>query len=264
MMKLQMANGDDGQLGDSGGGIGPIGGYRSVHDLVLGRLRDAILNGDLAPDTRLKLRDLAAQLGVSPIPVQEALYVLELEALVVRHPRRGVVVSSLTPDGVTSAYQMLGATTGLCARHAAGRLTPDDVAALRAMAAEMEALRAAGDHAALVHANRRFHERICAAYPNQWAHDTLRRLWNYAYRVERQYPRSDERLQRGEREHRAIVAALAARDAEAAGRLVQEHADAAGAALVGQMRAAASDRGDDAVRPRQEQAGEEHGNSRQQ
>ena len=74
------------------------------------------------------------------------------------------------------------------------------------------------------------------------------------------------RLRRGEHEHRAIVAALAARNAEAAERLVQEHADAAGAALVGQMRAAAAERRDegrdDAVRRRQEQAGDGNGNSR--
>jgi DNA-binding GntR family transcriptional regulator len=238
-LQLHMANDDDG----SAAGVRPIGGYRSVHDLVLGRLRDAILNGDLAPDTRLKLRDLAAQLGVSPVPVQEALYVLELEGLVVRQPRRGVVVSELTPESVTSAYEMLGATTGLSARHAAARLTPGGVADLRRLIDEMEGLRAAGDRPALVHANRRFHERICAAYPNQWAQDTLRRLWNYGYRVERQYPRTEARLRQGEEEHRAIIEALAARDANRASRLVQAHAEAAGAALVRQMRAAAARHG---------------------
>lgn len=129
---------------------------------------------------------------------------------------------------------MLGATTSLCARHAAANLTPEDIAALRAMVVDMEGLRAAGDHASLVRSNRRFHERICNAYPNQWAHDTLRRLWNYCYRVERRYPRSAERLKVGEREQRAIVAALAAGDADAAERHVREHAEAAVAALVRQ------------------------------
>src|SRR5688500_4319909 len=226
--------------GERATAVGPIGTYRSVHELALGRLRDAVLNQDLPPDSRLKLRDLAAQLGVSPVPGQEAPSVLELEGLAVRHPRRGVVVSSLTPESLTSAYEMLGATTGLCARHAATRLSSEDVAALHEMARQMETLRAAGDHTALVHANRLFHERICAAYPNQWAQDTLRRLWNYAYRVERQYPRTKARLMQGEAEHRAIIQALAARDGALAGRLVQEHAEASGAALVGQMRAAAT------------------------
>ncbi len=213
----------------------PIGLQRSVFDLVLERLRDAILHGELAADARLKPRDLAAQLDVSSMPVQEALCVLEVEGLAVRHPRRGVVVSPLTPESVTNAYQMLAAVTALCARHAAATLSEGDLATLEATAEEMERLRQAGDQPALMDANRRFHERICVAYPSQWAHDTLRRLWNYAFRVERVYPRSSGRLEQGEREHRDILAALAARDGETAARLVQRHTEAAGVELVRQM-----------------------------
>jgi DNA-binding GntR family transcriptional regulator len=233
--QLQMANVNEPREADA---LRPIGGYRSVQDLVLDRLRDAILSGDLPPGTRLKLRDLAAQLGVSPMPVQESLHVLEIEGLAVREPRRGVVVSALTPESVGNAFQMVAAVAGLCVRHAATRLTPDDLATLRAMVAEMEVLRASGRHRELLLANRRFHGRICAAYPNQWAHDTLRRLWNHAYRVEGPYPRSETRWAQSEGEHRAILSALEARNATEAARLVEAHAEASGAELVRQMLAA--------------------------
>lgn len=234
-LQLQMADSD---AAPEEARLRPIGGYRSVQDLVLDRLRDAILNGDLPPGTRLKLRDLAAQLGVSPMPVQESLHVLEIEGLAVREPRRGVVVSALTPENVGHAFQMVAAVAGLCARHAATLLTPEDLAVLRAAVQEMEALRAAGRRQELLHANRRFHARICGAYPNQWAQDTLRRLWNHAYRVEGPFARSAARWEQGEREHRAILAALEARDAAGTARLTEEHAAASGAELVRQMLAA--------------------------
>jgi DNA-binding GntR family transcriptional regulator len=235
-------------------GVRPIGGYRSVQDLVLDRLRDAILNGDLPPGTRLKLRDMAAQLGVSPMPVQESLHVLEIEGLAVREPRRGVVVSALTPESVGHAFQMVAAVAGLCARHAASLLTPEDLAALRAAVQDMEALRAAGRRQELLHANRRFHVRICAAYPNQWAQDTLRRLWNHAYRVEGPYARSAARWEQGEREHRAILAALEARDAVEAARLTEAHAVASGAELVRQMLAVEQARRSPSPREHEEEA----------
>ena len=62
------------------------------------RLRALILDGQLRPGTKLRLAPLAASLGVSVMPVREALRRLEAERLVVVRPRRGAVVAELSAD----------------------------------------------------------------------------------------------------------------------------------------------------------------------
>lgn len=224
---------------DETGAIEPLGEYRALHEVVLHRLRDAILEGRLTPGARLKVRDVAARLDVSPMPVREALHLLEVEGLARRLPRRGVVVSELTPDGIVQAYDLMGAIGGLAAASAAGALTAADLDALAAHLSGMDASLAAGDRDALLAANRVFHARIAAAYASPWADDFLRRLWNHTYRVRRLYPNSPARLRQAAREHRALLDALRAADGARAERLAREHNANACADLLGQLEASA-------------------------
>lgn len=82
----------------------PLGEPSLLTDRVYGALRDAIRSGEIPPGARLRLRDLAAQLGTSPMPVREAIGRLEQNGLVVRQPHRGAVVADLTPAELTHVY----------------------------------------------------------------------------------------------------------------------------------------------------------------
>jgi len=70
--------------------------YGSVHDAATDRIREMILGGQLAPGERLRQDELAATLGVSTMPVREALRQLQAEGLVVFYPRKGAVVARLS------------------------------------------------------------------------------------------------------------------------------------------------------------------------
>ena len=211
--------------------VGTITDHRSMQQLVVDRLRDAILDGTLPPGSRLKIEDLAADLGVSHMPVREALHVLVVEGLAVREPRRGVIVSALTPADVLHAYRTIGALEGLVTRQAAERLTENNLAELREVVAEYAQLENATPEERL-RRNRVLHARIGELSGNRWAMEFLRQLWNYIYRVRRSYPQSEARVRAAAVEHNAILAALASRDGERAERLAREHNERAVADLM--------------------------------
>ena len=70
--------------------------YGSVHDAATDRIREMILGGQVVPGERLRQDDLATTLGVSTMPVREALRQLQVEGLVVFYPRKGAVVARLS------------------------------------------------------------------------------------------------------------------------------------------------------------------------
>lgn len=214
---------------------------RSVQEKVLQRIRDAILDGKFAPGAPLRIDALAAELKVSHMPVREALHVLTVEGLVVRLPRRGVVVSGLSRDDLVCAYEAQEVIEGLGARKAVGRLSAGDIAALRSLIERSRALAKAGDFGAILTLNRAFHDRIYGASPNRWRDEFYRQLCNYVYRLRRCYPQRPTRVQQTIREHQALLDALVAGDADTAERIVREHCRRSRDDLLSQLPASGSD-----------------------
>ncbi|MEN6346894.1 MAG: GntR family transcriptional regulator [Armatimonadia bacterium] len=207
--------------------VEPIPQTQLLQSVALEHIRDAILEGRLAPGTPLRIGALAQELGVSPIPVREALQVLATEGLAVHLPRRGMVVSSLTAEDINDTYEVREALEGFAVRCAAGRMSPEGLAELQAMLGQMEEATERVDHEALLRLDRAFHTRLCEAYPNRRAWTFLRQLWDYTYRIRRFYPRSEGRLRVTMVEHRAILAAFEAGDGEGCERLIRAHLDGA-------------------------------------
>jgi DNA-binding GntR family transcriptional regulator len=111
---------------------------RSAEEAVTDALRKAIHEGDLKPGQRLSQADLAEQLGVSRIPLRDALRRLEAEALVKMDGRRGTWVSDLSIDGIKEIYEIRIMLEERCARHAVNNLSDDDMADLLKLFDEMD------------------------------------------------------------------------------------------------------------------------------
>jgi DNA-binding GntR family transcriptional regulator len=137
----------------------------TINEEVYDRLRVAIRTGDLAPGVKVSLRSLAATLGVSTMPVREAMRKLQAQGLV-EFERRSVTVVRLAPDEVVQVFQIRLRLEHLAAEWALPRLTDDDVADLRAVLAEMTD--PGLDPTVWRRLNRRFHERFyeCAGSPH--------------------------------------------------------------------------------------------------
>lgn len=78
--------------------------HRQLHEMVAERLRSAILDGDLKPGTWLRQERIAKELGVSSMPVREALNQLAAEGVVQHIPYRGARVTQFSPDDVADLY----------------------------------------------------------------------------------------------------------------------------------------------------------------
>ncbi len=197
---------------------------QSVRDQVLSHIRADLLEGKFPVGTPLRIDTLAAELGVSHMPVREALHVLTVEGLLTRRPRRGVVVSGLEPDDVRGAYDVMAVLEGIAARYAAEHVDHEVIQKLRALNATMRGKLDREDVGGEVLAlNREFHSAIYELCPNRWVMEFLRQLWNYTYRVRGRHPRSMKRVRQSVGEHDELLDALEAGDGQKAESLAAKH-----------------------------------------
>ncbi|NKC31466.1 GntR family transcriptional regulator [Falsiroseomonas selenitidurans] len=196
----------------------------TAQELCLAHLREAILSGRLAPGERIRPEAVAAELGLSRMPVREALHQLEAEGLVTLRPNRGAVVVQLAAAEVQEIYEMRALLEGLCARHAARRATPADIEELDAAVQAM--LRVAGDPARWVDRHEAFHDRLCLLGGRLRAAAEARRLRLLLRPLLRSFAAEERDPETLGHEHDVIVDALRDRDARRAERLVVAHVNA--------------------------------------
>ncbi|WP_182111247.1 MULTISPECIES: GntR family transcriptional regulator [unclassified Actinotalea] len=154
----------------------PLPQVARVADTVYATLRGAILEGGLAPGSRLSVPQLAQQLAVSRSPVREAVQRLVQDGLATEEPHRGAVVAVLDPSELLPLYEVREVLEGLSARLAAERGTPEEIETLReAYDRHAEAL-AGGASDQHVPLDLAFHAALRAAAHNSELHTSLDRV----------------------------------------------------------------------------------------
>lgn len=138
---------------------------RSKPDLVYSALRAEILSGVLRPRERIVATQVAVRLGVSEIPVREALKRLQAEDLVTVVPNSGAFVADLTPTLILELFLMRSVLEGLAVRTACPRLTRDDRERLRALHDRMAACADGSEPERFAQLNREFHGILYEASP---------------------------------------------------------------------------------------------------
>jgi DNA-binding GntR family transcriptional regulator len=187
------------------------------------RLRALILDGQLQPGARLPLTDIAASLGVSVMPVREALSRLEAERLVVMRPRRGAIVARLTVEDAEEIYAMRVALEALCARRAAERLRPSDVADLEDIFRQLETAHETDNLDAFIACDRAFHSHL---YEISGRDRLVRNIHDLQDRCRRYLPHLYHGWEMAENPveaHRPLLTAIQARDPVLVERLTREH-----------------------------------------
>lgn len=216
---------------------------RQLRDWVEEQLRQAILTGELDAGTWLRQQHLANELGVSQMPIREALKELVAQGLVEHIPYRGVRVVEFSPDDVADLYAHRSFLEGMTARAAARSIIPETIAELEALRDQMEAHLAPEDLSIYRELNRRFHETIFTASDRPYLVRALRQLWDtFPTMLWNKFPAvarctMPERDANDVREHRAIIAALVGGDPDQAERAMRQHIDTAGNQLVRFLRA---------------------------
>jgi len=139
----------------------PLSESLPVHDQVYASLRDAILTGRFEPGRGVSLRTLAADLGVSPMPVRDAVRRLVAEqALVINQANKRLATPSLTPDRVEQLTLAREWIEPELAARAARQPDPELAATLRRLDADVDAAIARADVQGYMAANHAFHFRL--------------------------------------------------------------------------------------------------------
>ena len=211
---------------------------KTAQEAVLSELRRMLVTGELAPGEPLRQEALAETLGVSRVPVREALKVLEGEGAVVHEPHKGYVVAELSVDDLVEVYRLREILEAEAIRVAVPRLTAADLDALAAAAADVDSAGRSGDVTAMTEANRRFHFLLFDAAGMPRLSRTLRQLWDATDVYRSVYFSGVTNRQRVKHEHKALLVALRSGDAAAAVRAQHEHRDNSVTAVTAALRRA--------------------------
>jgi DNA-binding GntR family transcriptional regulator len=205
---------------------------RTVADLAADALREQILRGDLSEGEPLRQDAIALSLGMSRIPVREALRQLEAEGLVELNPHYGAVVSTLSLDEITELFDVRAVLEAWLMRRAVPRLTAEMLRHATDVLREYDAALRRGEMHEWVRLNWEFHSALLAAAGRQ---RTLALVQNLHHQSER-YMRMQLAITHGEArarfEHRAILTAARKGDPALAARLTTAHVRNAGRRLV--------------------------------
>ncbi|WP_308282969.1 GntR family transcriptional regulator [Pseudonocardia nigra] len=178
-----------------------------LRDRVRDELRARIADGRIGPGERLYETAIAEELGVSRLPVREAIRMLESEGMVSVLPRRGgVLVRQLDRRDVEDLFDVREALEVLAARRAAERAGPEELDGLARLLDETRRALDAGDSAAVDAANTAFHEQIYRLGRNQLIPEMLGPLTGRLHWLFRQNVEHERVLGDHERLHRALVA----------------------------------------------------------
>jgi DNA-binding GntR family transcriptional regulator len=194
--------------------------HRTLPGALIETVRERIINGELAAGSRIDQDALAAEFGVSRMPVREALRQLDAEGFVTLVPHRGAVVSQLGSAEVEEIYEMRAVLEGLACRLALPNMSEAD---LDAVNTALEAMSKTTDIREWTTLNAQFHAGLFTPCHREHLLKVIERL----RRQSEPYVRMYVHLLRGEiqadREHHAIYDAVVAKDGEEVERLVRAH-----------------------------------------
>jgi DNA-binding GntR family transcriptional regulator len=189
-------------------------------------LRELIVQGAIPPGAPLRLEEIAHSLGMSISPVREAVRELEALGLAEHLPYKGARVTPLNPAELRDVYEARVALESLAARRAAETLTDETAALLTGALESLAAAYPTDDRARIVHGNTAFHTTLAVASGSSWLPRLLRPTLETSERYSAAVIHGDgaAAVYAVEAEgHAAIVAAVRARDPDAAEEALRRH-----------------------------------------
>lgn len=184
-------------------------------------VREKILSGDYAGGMRLDPAEIAQAVGVSRMPVREALRQLDSEGLVVMRPNRGALVTRLTPLEVEELFEIRAVLEALAVRFAVAELTEDALSELEALKGKMDRVR--HDPRLWIGRHNDFHQFISGLGRRTLLARELGRVRTAVEPYLLMYISVYHSTEMEGSEHDALLAAISSRDAEAAASCMLDH-----------------------------------------
>ncbi|MBU0589866.1 MAG: GntR family transcriptional regulator [Gammaproteobacteria bacterium] len=184
----------------------------ALHEQVAQRLRQMLVEGQIAPGAKLNERALAEELSVSRTPLREAIKMLAAEGLVELLPNRGAIAVELTEADILNTFEVMAGLEGQSGELAAQRITDAELSEIKAMHYEMLAAYTRRDLSAYYRLNAAIHRAINAAAKNPVLTDTYNQVNARLQALRFRSNQDGEKWRRAMQEHDEMVAALTAHD----------------------------------------------------
>jgi DNA-binding GntR family transcriptional regulator len=209
---------------------------QTVASMTLDAIRDGILHGQYTEGEPLRQDALADELGVSRIPIREALRQLETEGLVTFNPHRGAIVSSLSLEEIEEVFDLRASIESDLLRRAIPHLTTHQLDQADEVLDRYSVALRTGDVAKWGVLNWQFHASLYAPAARPVTMNIVQRLHQQSDRYLRMQLALTHGETRATEEHRAIAAAARAHDTKRACQLVRDHIAGAGRSLLAFLR----------------------------
>lgn len=206
-------------------------GTYTLHDRVCKALRDAILKGNFKPGERLVQEDIAHSLGVSRMPIREALRKLEAEGLIQIEPNRGAIVNPISVEDIEEIYFLRSTLEKLAVEESLMELQKQDIVELESLILRMEQ---AEEVDYFIKLNIEFHRLLMRHCKKKRLLSFIETLWNG---FPQQTPHVlDNQKRKSSEEHRDILQAVKENDVKKASQLVSQHIKRTGDSLINYIR----------------------------
>ncbi|MCL2617058.1 MAG: GntR family transcriptional regulator [Defluviitaleaceae bacterium] len=199
-----------------------------IRDIIYQRIRKAILRGDFRPGERLIEEQLSRDLGTSRTPVREALRKLEVEKMVHHHPHKGVVITDVPVEEMEDLYEIRAHVESIIAKYAAQNASVEDIEMLNSFLDKAES---ATDPEVVSDYIDQYNHALAKISERPMMSDYAKQLREILFRMIVSTYLKPARRPDAQREHREIVAAIAAGDGELAQKLTVAHIRNAAAVL---------------------------------
>ena len=196
---------------------------RHLHDELLIRLRDCIIDGELVPGAKIPEKELCERFGVSRTPLREALKVLAFEGLVILNHNRGAIVKPLTFEDLSYAFPVYTQLETLAGELACERMSAKEIDEIKRLHERMVAACKQKDAKGQLAINEQIHERIHLGSQNRNLIQLLHHLSSRIRRARMAVIIPVARLRDAIAEHERIMAALERRDAPLLSRAIRDH-----------------------------------------
>ena len=195
----------------------------SLRGRIYTEIRDKIITGEYKAGDNLVELKLAEEFGVSRTPIREALLQLEQEGLVSYEPNRGVVVLGISNQDIQDIYVIRRLIEGVAAYWAASRATPEELESIAEVVDLIEFYTGKEDVEQVTALDTRLHSLILEASKSRPLKQALGSFMHYIQRARTKSLKVPGRPEESLKEHKAILAALLARDPEKAQEAMNQH-----------------------------------------
>ena len=197
---------------------------RSLGQDVYGKLKQAIVNGDLPPDSRLIESRMANVMGISRTPVREAIHKLEREGLLRHNPSGGFFVVGLTRSDIEETFGIRSVLESYAARLAATHHKGEEkLDPLEQKIHEYQLHLDQGDLKALLRINTEFHDLLYALSRSPRLIKMINDLQDQIYRFRQVLLKTEENARISNEDHKLMLKLISKRDLEGVESLVREH-----------------------------------------